>query len=103
MPRLLWGRVGGARGQVDGGVDSLNLLIAILLLFGVAGAGVGWTVSTPTLYQREYDPLDPPVLHRRHVAPIIRRRKVRRLLFTLMSFFLGVLAGLAFLFYLARR
>ncbi len=81
----------------------MKLLIAILLLFGAAGAGIGWAVATQTLYRREYNPLDPPVLHRRHVAPVIRRRKVRRLLFTLMSFFLGVLAGLGFLFYLARR
>ncbi len=85
------------------GVDTLYLLVAILLVFGAAGAGIGWRMGTRALYQHEYNPLDPPVLRRRPVMAIVRRRKWRRLLFTLMSFFVGVLARLGFLMYLARR
>ncbi len=81
----------------------MNLLIAILLAFGAAGAGVRWALGTRRLYQRAYDPLDPPMPRRSQVVAIVRRRKIRRLLFTLFSFFLGVLAGLALLFYLAHR
>src|SRR5579871_4356221 len=62
-----------ARARVWG--TGLKILIAILLAFGAAGAGVGWVVGSRSLYQREYDPLDPPMLGRRQIMAVIKRRK----------------------------
>ncbi|HZP99262.1 MAG TPA: hypothetical protein VFB13_06975 [Reyranella sp.] len=81
----------------------MKLLIAILLAFAAAGAGIGWVMGTRTLYEREYNPLDPPMLRRRVVIATVRRRKIRRVLLTLFYALLGMLAGFAFLMYLARR
>lgn len=94
-----WGRAGG-----QFGASALKLLlIPILLAFGVAGAGVGWAVGSRSLYVGDYDPLAPAMLRRHQVMAVVRRRKVRRLLLTLGYFFLGVLAGIAFLLYLSMR
>ena len=81
----------------------MTLLIAILLVFGLAGAGVGWTVGTRTLHERTYDPMLPVVPSRTLVKAELRRRKSRRVLLTLFYALLGVLTGIAFLMYLARR
>ena len=91
----------GPRGERLG-FGALNLLIAILLVFGAAGAGVGWMLGTRTLYQKEFDALEPIVPQRRVIMATLRRGKFRRLVFTAVFFFLGVLTGLAFLMYLAR-
>ncbi len=85
------------------GFGVLNLLFAILLVFGVAGASVGWMLGTRSLYQTEYNALDPIVPRRSQIMAVVRRRKMWRLVYTLAFFFLGVLTGLAFLMYLARR
>lgn len=76
-----------------------------MTLFGAIGGYIGWRRATKPIYRRMYVEVDPPVgmSRREYERAYRRRRKLWRLVVTVLYAVIGALAGILFLMVLARR
>lgn len=71
----------------------------IVALFTAIGGWFGWTMGTRALYRRSFDALDAPLANN---PKLIRRRRVQRMLLTVVFALGGTVTGFVFLIFIIR-